>query len=134
MKRIANVHVSANGAPYTQTVRAGRHTLLADEPASAGGADAGPAPYDLLLASLGACTTITLQMYAARKGWALGDLSMDLELRKDADGNTAISRVLRCTAALDDTQWDRLLEIAGKTPVTRTLLAGASITTRRESA
>ena len=133
MKRIAQVHVAADGAPYKQTVTAGRHTLVADEPASAGGADAGAAPYQLLLASLGACTTMTLQTYAARKGWHLGDLSLDLTLDKGADGATVIHRVLHSTAALDAAQWDKLLEIAGKTPVTKTLLAGATIHTERAS-
>lgn len=100
---------------------------MADE--GAGGRDTGPAPYDYLLASLGACTAITLQMYAERKRWDLGDLCVELTLFKDREGETRIERVLHVSAELDDAQWQRLLDIADKTPVTKTLLAGMAITT-----
>jgi len=105
--------------------------VAADEPVSAGGRNAGPGPYNLLLASLGACTSITLKMYADRKGWSIGALKISLTLSKDTDGNTFIDRTLASDARLDGEQWLKLLEIASKTPVTKTLLAGASITTRR---
>lgn len=78
----------------------------------------------------GAFTAITLQMYAERKGWQLEDLRVELTLFKNAEGETRIDRVLHCTSELDDTQWQRLLDIAGKTPVTKTLLAGVAIDTR----
>jgi putative redox protein len=71
-------------------------------------------------------------MYADRKGWDIGALEVALTASRDEDGSTHIERRLSTDAALDDSQWDRLLEIAGKTPVTRTLLAGASITTTRK--
>jgi putative redox protein len=70
-------------------------------------------------------------MYADRKGWAIGALKVSLTLSKDTDGRTYIDRTLESDAALDDGQWLKLLDIASKTPVTKTLLAGASITTRR---
>jgi putative redox protein len=105
--------------------------LLADEPRAAGGQGAGPGPYDLLLSALGACTAITLKMYADRKGWPIGKLRVALTLDRDGEGNTFIVRQLSSDASLDAARWDKLLEIAGKTPVTRTLLAGASITTTR---
>jgi putative redox protein len=70
-------------------------------------------------------------MYADRKGWNIGTLKVSLTLEKDADGKNLITRTLSTDAALDDTQWDKLIEIAGKTPVTKTLQAGATITAAR---
>lgn len=131
MKRIASAVVTPTGPNYTQSIETGGFKLLADETRGAGGQNAGPAPYDLLLAGLGACTAITLKMYADRKGWDIGALKISLTLSKDADGGTFIDRTLQSDAALDDEQWLKLLDIASKTPVTKTLLAGASITTRR---
>jgi putative redox protein len=79
------VVVSENGlGPYQQTVRVGKHSLIADEPVALGGEDAGPAPFDLLLASLGACTSITLRMYAQRKQLALTRVSVELTHEKVA--------------------------------------------------
>ena len=66
-----------DGAPYATRIIAGRHTLTADEPVAAGGADAGPAPFAYLLSGLIACTAITLRMYADRKGWALRRVTVD---------------------------------------------------------
>ncbi|MFP5306483.1 MAG: OsmC family protein [Gammaproteobacteria bacterium] len=129
MKQIAQTEVVSTDADYRHDIRSGRHSLIADEPAHAGGADAGPAPYELLLASLGACTAITLRMYAQRKQWALGRLRVELQLLKNKEGETRIERRLSSDAALDETQWQRLLEIAEKTPVTLTLKSGATIAT-----
>jgi putative redox protein len=130
---IANAHVKATGVPYAQQIQAGNHQLSADEPVSAGGQDAGPSPYGLVLSGLGACTTMTLRMYADKKGWDLGHISVELTLLKDHEGNTHIERVLQCTADLIEEQWQRLLDIGSKTPVTKTLATGASITTQRAS-
>ena len=82
-----------------------------------------------LLAALGACTSITLEMYAQKKGWALGQLRVDLTFFKNKEGESRIERVLHVTEPLSEEQWARLIEVAGKTPVTKTLLAGAPITT-----
>lgn len=131
MKVISTATSQSAATPYRTAIQTGAHALTADEPRTAGGEDAGPAPYDLLLASLGACTSITLRMYAERKGWDLGDLRVELSLLKDREGHARIERVLHSSAPLDDTQWQRLLEIAGKTPVTLTIQAGAPITTQR---
>lgn len=130
MKAIANASVRSSDTAYRQDVSTAGHALVADEPASAGGQGAGPAPYDYLLTGLGACTAITLQMYAEHKGWQLDDLRVELTLFKNAQGETRIDRVLHCTSELDEAQWQRLLDIAGKTPVTKTLLAGVAIDTR----
>lgn len=129
MKAIANASVKAGDIAYRQEITTAGFELLADEPVTAGGQGAGPAPYDYLLASLGACTSITLQMYAAHKGWELGDFSVDLTLLKNREGDTRIERVLKCSASLSAEQWDGLINVAGKTPVTKTLLAGAEINT-----
>lgn len=131
MNRIASAVVMPAGPNYTQRIATGGFAVSADEPVSAGGRNLGPGPYNLLLASLGACTSITLKMYADRKGWSIGALKVSLTLSKDTDGNTFIDRTLDSDARLDGEQWLKLLEIASKTPVTKTLLAGASITTRR---
>lgn len=131
MKEIARVSVAGGDAPYRQQIEAGRHHLVADEPARAGGADAGPAPYQYLLAGLGACTSMTLYMYAERKQWNIGRLRVELQLNKDAEGVASIERQISSDATLSDDQWQRLLEIAEKTPVTLTVKAGAAIQTRR---
>src|SRR5438874_11621420 len=127
MTFVSSVHVRARDARYAQDMRAGKHLVVADEPEALGGADAGPAPYALLLASLGACTSITLRMYADRKGWDLGAVRVDLYLHRDAEKKETITRHLRFGAPLTDEQRTRLLEIAAKTPVTKTLLAGTTI-------
>lgn len=127
------VQVSETGAGrFQQRVRVGTHSWTADEPVSVGGEDAGPSPYDHLLAGLGTCTSMTLRMYAERKGWDMG--AIDVALRHDRvpdDGsgprggvNGRVDRI-RVTIGvdddLDDAQRESLLRIAGKCPVHRTL-------------
>ncbi len=129
MATIASTTVDSETG-YAQTIVSGGHRLTADEPVAGGGTDSGPAPYGLLLAALGACTSITLRMYAERKGWELGTVSVSLALRKDADGKDHIERTLRFSAPLDDEKRAKLAEIAEKTPVTKTIKAGAEITTK----
>jgi putative redox protein len=128
MTSIAEVSLEC-AAGYAQAIHAGHHQLAADEPKSNGGSDSGPAPYALLLSGLGACTAITLRMYADRKGWPLGEIHVRLSMLKSRDGRERIERVITFGAALSDDQRARLGEIAGKTPVTRTISAGAPITT-----
>ncbi|MBP7705452.1 MAG: OsmC family protein, partial [Caulobacter sp.] len=111
----------------------GNHSLTADDPPSLGGADAGPARYDLLLASLGACTAITLRMYAQRKEWPLENVSIDLAHYKDGD-RSKITRKLWVEGDLSDEQRARLADIAERTPVTLTLKNGADIATELQPA
>lgn len=118
---------SATG--YAQKIEAGGHALTADEAAAHGGTNTGPSPYELLLAALGACTSITLRMYAERKKWELGHVRVALKLEKSADGADHVERTITFGAPLGDEQRARLAEIAEKTPVTRTLKTGATIRT-----
>lgn len=119
------VVVSENGqGRYQQEVRAGQHRLIADEPVSMGGADAGPAPFDFLMSGLGACTSMTLRMYAERKELPLTRISVELSHEKiELDGvkRDQITRRLRLTGDLSQEQRQRLLEIAGKCPVHKAL-------------
>jgi len=127
--------------PFAQSIAAGRHLLRADEPQDVGGMDSGPDPYDLLLASLGACTSMTLRMYANRKGWPLERVTVTLthdkiHARDCADCKTKDGRIDRITrqitvaGRLDAEQRAKLLEIADKCPVHRTLTSEVSIATQ----
>ena len=115
---------------YQQAIHARHHQLSADESAALGGDDQGPNPYELLLSSLGACTSITLRMYAERKGWSLGEIHVDLRFYRDEEGGEHIERTLHCSGELEVAQQERLLEIAARTPVTRTLLQGTAVATQ----
>lgn len=112
---------------YRTEITVSGHDLIADEGAGLGGGNLGPAPYDLLLAGLGACTAITLRMYADRKQWPLESVEVGLRLL-NRDG-LRIDRVLTI-AGLDDEQMARLADIAERTPVTLTLKGGLPIDTR----
>ncbi len=124
---IASATVTMGETHYAADIRTGQHALIADEPKSGGGGDAGPSPFDLLLSSLGACTAITLRMYAERKGWKLGTIEVQLSYRWHDEAGE-IERVLTL-GGLDAAQRARCAEIAEKTPVTRALKRGVAITT-----
>jgi len=126
----ATVHGAAG---YAQEIAAAGHQFAADEPARRGGTDTGPAPFDLLLASLGACTAITLRMYAGRKEWDLGSIDIRLRLLKIGDEEQHIERTITLGGALDPEQRSKLLEIADKTPVTKMLAPGVRIQTTLEA-
>ena len=113
---------------YAVSITAGHHQLSADEHAELGGQDTGPAPYELLCASLCACTAITLRMYAQRKQWPLRAVHVDAHF-KLVDKEGAMTRVLSFEGELDDEQRARLAEVAERTPVTLTLKQGVAITT-----
>ncbi|OGX86725.1 bifunctional alpha/beta hydrolase/OsmC family protein [Hymenobacter glacialis] len=110
-------------------VRAGAHALVADEPVAVGGTDLGPSPYDLLLAALGACTAMTLRLYADRKKWPLAEVRVHLSHTVVSRGHERIERVMELLGPLSDVQRLRLLEIAEKCPVHRTLHAQMQVAT-----
>lgn len=125
------VVVEEIGPKFRNRVAAGRHALLAGEPESVGGDDAGPAPYQLLAASLGACTSMTLRMYAERKGLALNAVRVEVshEKRPGAAPADVFVRRLHVDGALTQEERERLVEIAEKCPVHKTLSAGAEVST-----
>jgi len=133
------VHGSAKG--FAQEITAGRHRLLADEPIAAGGTDTGPTPYDLLLASLGACTSMTVSLYARRRQWPLEAVTVKLRHSKvhaadceECETKTTlldrIERDIELQGNLSEEQRARLLDIANRCPVHRTLTSEIEIRTR----
>ena len=133
--------VESGQGKFVEHLLDGRHRLVADEPVAAGGHDLGPGPYELLLMALGACTTMTLRVYADRKGWSLTRTSVRLHHHKIhaedcADCETKhgmldrIERVIYLEGSLDEAQRKRLLEIADLCPVHRTLTSEITIDTR----
>jgi putative redox protein len=127
-----SVIVRATGAGYAQEITAGRHHLSSDEPVASGGTDSGLTPYDLLLSALGACTSMTVGMYARRRNWPLEGIVVRLRHSKIHAEDCSecetkegildrIERELQLTGPLTSEQRSKLLEIAEKCPVHRTL-------------
>jgi putative redox protein len=127
------VIVASTGAgPFDQIMLDGRHTLQADEPVAAGGSDSGPGPYELLLMALGSCTSMTVNLYAARKKWPLEQVVVRLQHSRVhaedcadcEDPKSRIDRIdksVELIGSLDEAQRTRLLQIADQCPVHRTL-------------
>jgi putative redox protein len=141
-EQLANGLVIVRGAAdgYAQEITAGPHHLRSDEPASAGGTDSGPTPYDLLLAALGSCTSMTIAMYARRKRWPLERVTVNLRhSRVHAEDCaacdtheaklTVIDRNIALDGPLGEDQRARLLEIANRCPVHLTLTSKMDIRT-----
>src|SRR5215813_9306921 len=127
-----HVIVRGTAAGFAQKIQVGPHELSADEPVSYGGSDSGPSPYDLLLAALGACTSMTIGLYARKRGWPLEKITVSLRHSKihakDCDDcETKEGRIDRINleihldGALTDEQRAKLIEVAGKCPVHETL-------------
>ena len=128
----AVIVASTGVAPFEQFLLDGRHTLRADEPVAAGGGDAGPSPYELLLMALGACTSMTINLYATRKKWTLDQVVVRLRHERTypddcvncEDPKSKIDRIwcsIELIGALDEAQRTRLIEISKQCPVHRTL-------------
>ena len=128
-----SVIVASTGTgPFEQVLLNGRHALRADEPAAVGGGDAGPSPYELLLMALGSCTSMTINMYATRKKWALDQVVVRLRNERAypddcvncEDSKSKIDRIwcsIELVGTLDEAQRTRLMEIAKQCPIHRTL-------------
>lgn len=137
-----NVLALGHAGSFRTRIFAGDHSWMADEPESVGGTNVGPSPYDMLLASLGSCTSMTLHLYAKRKGWALTSVRVALrhEQVHAKDGESVegkmphrlqrLTRDITVEGGLDDDQLKRLTEIANKCPVHRTLLGPLEIPTK----
>ena len=134
--RWVSARVGAQG--FATAVRARSHDIVVDEPASLGGSDTGATPYELLLASLSACMALTMRMYADRKGWPMAGAEVELRTAPSRDPDrevrvagakaiTCIERRITITGELDDTQRRRLVEIADRCPVKRTLEGGLEV-------
>ena len=132
MSEKTNVTITSQPAGYQHQITAGSHQWTADEPETYGGTDAGPSPYELLLGALGACIGMTLRMYAAKKKWKLTDVHIELEHYKihakdceDCEQESGyvdvIEKSISFSGDLDADQRNRLLEIASRCPVHRTL-------------
>lgn len=124
------VRVSELKRPFTNQVTTAKHEWLADEPAELGGLDEGPGPFEMVLAGLGACTSMTLRMYAQQKNWPLTKVSVTLlHTKKGAsDGiSDKFTRHIQVEGELTDEQRNRLLDIANKCPVHRTLTGNLEI-------
>jgi putative redox protein len=106
---------------FRQVVQIGPHRLVADEPTDAGGDDAGPSPRELLLASLGTCTSMTVREYAARKGWPLASVDVAVHGEADRPGEFRITLHIRLGGSLTPDQVARLHEIANRCPVHKVL-------------
>jgi putative redox protein len=110
------------GESFRHRVTVRSHELISDEPERTGGHDAGPSPQELLAASLASCTAITVQMYAQRKGWEVGDIGVDVNYEPAQRGSpTKFDLSLRLPKELPEDQRERLMQIAAKCPVHRTL-------------
>lgn len=123
---MTTVRVESAGSPFAQSINVRHHRVVCDEAADVGGADSGPNPTELLLGALGSCVAMTLQMYARRKGWETGDITVDLTSR-DENGVFVVERRLSFGAPLTDAQRVRLTEIAGKCPVSRRITGSVEI-------
>lgn len=132
------VYVSeTGGGRFENLVVSGQHKMIADEPVSVGGGDAGPGPYEYVSAGLGACTSMTLRMYAERKKWPLEKVGVQVRFSREpnledptGEKHDTFERVIDIVGDLDETQRERLLEIADKCPVHRTLERDVHVKTR----
>ena len=138
-----HVIVRGSAAGFAQQIQAAKHQLSADEPIESGGTDTGPSPYDLLLAALGSCTSMTIALYARRKNWPLQEVVVSLWHSKIHAADCAecetregkidrIEREIQLIGSLTSEQRSKLMEIADKCPVHRTLTSEINIRTKEK--
>jgi putative redox protein len=109
------------------TLTAGKHTLIVDEPPDHGGTDSGPSPSQLLALSLASCTAITVEMYAQRKEWDVGDVTVDVDYELDPRGTSRFDVLVQVPGDLSEEQMEKLRAVACKCPVHRVLLGAVEI-------
>ena len=137
-----SVMVLGPSTGFRTEIEVGGHHLVVDEPVAVGGADAGPSPYEMLLAALGACTSMTLRLYADKRKWPLERVRVSLQHRKvhaqdcaDCDHKPAkmdlVDRVVFLEGALSDEQRTKLMEIADHCPVHQTMQSKMQVNTRQ---
>jgi putative redox protein len=141
LKESPHVVVRGDATGFVQKIEVGSHRLEADEPVAFGGTDTGPSPYDLLLAALGTCTSMTISLFARRKGWPLENVTVSLHHSKIhatdcADCETKVGKIdtiereIQLTGDLTSEQRAKLMELADLCPVHRTLTSEIKIRTR----
>lgn len=113
---------------YAHSLTAEHHTLIADEPPSVGGTDTGPRPTQLLALSLAACTAVTVEMYAERKRWDVGDVVVDVDYELDPKGTSRFDVTVQIPGEVTDEQLEKLKAVACKCPVHRVLTGDVQIT------
>jgi putative redox protein len=132
------VVVSDTGNGLKHQIKAGEHTLTSDAPKEVGGQELGPDPHEYLLAALGACTSMTMKLFAGKRGWDLQSVEVLLEEDQVDDGEgkkkTVISREIKVKGELNQEQIDTLKNIADKCPVHKLLMGEKSIVTNLKSA
>jgi len=132
MKIIASAKAINNGGIYATDIKSGSFSLLSDEPISVGGKNAAPSPADYLCMSLASCKAITLRMYANRKNWDIGQVSIAVSMAKSDSSTSAITTFfceLSFTGNLDDQQKMRLITISNACPISKLLSKPNEVTT-----
>jgi putative redox protein len=127
--RSATARIGGSYAPYATQLVIGSHHAVADEPVAIGGGDTGPAPDEILLSALAACTAITLRMYAQRKQWPLEGVDVEVEYAERGKDKNVLRRTVHLRGPLDDGQRERLLQIANACPVHRILTGTVEVPT-----
>ena len=130
---VKTAEVQLGDENYKTTIQVNGHEVIADEPIDSGGGDAGPSSTHLLLSSLGACTAVTMRMYAERKEWNLGDISINMRIEQETKNGTMVSEIsseITFSEELDSDQRERILIIADKCPIHKTLMGEINIKTK----
>lgn len=135
LRNLVNVRESGFG-PFGQYINIGHHVIGADEPGAMGGRDTGPDPFELIMAGLGACTTMTIRMVANHKKFPLEDVRVEVRQTAAATSGTPhqFERIVTLTGPLSDEQRRILIEMADKCPVHKMLESGAEISTQASDA